>query len=71
VDLILKSLLLFFFVALAFILASILLTRRANRRRTPSPTYEALRDHALPMNREKIGLPAPSDPSIPWAVVMD
>ena len=37
----------------------------------PSAAYEALRNQALHMNSQQIGLPASPDPSTPWAVVMD
>jgi hypothetical protein len=37
----------------------------------PKSIYLGLRDQALNMKREKIGLPAPVSPTQPWAVLMD
>jgi hypothetical protein len=37
----------------------------------PKSIYLGLRDQALNLKREKIGLPAPAKPTQPWAALMD
>ena len=68
-----KIVLLIAFAALALKLGSTFLTHRSKEQRLtlPDELYLALRDQALRVKREQIGLPVPPHPGDPFAVVMD
>lgn len=58
-------------LTLAFTMALIVLRDRLKRRRKPAVTYEALRNQAIHMNRQQVGLSAAGNPAAPWAVIRD
>jgi hypothetical protein len=75
----LKLLLIVALSALGIRLAAIWMSDRQNRPQDPGAvsisvgkdTYLSLRNQALQLKREKIGLVAPSKPNEPWAAIMD
>jgi hypothetical protein len=46
-------------------------TSKVAKATQPADTYFSLRNQILQANREPLGLPAPTHPTDPWAVVMD